>query len=155
MMRPMSRMPDGVDPRIEAAAEKLIGLIDEFIAVVTQENAMLAQGLPASLSSVTKQKHMLADAFELWVKAAQEREFRIDALSEPTRKAFVTRLEAFQHAMSENLARLEAAMEASRRRIDAVMTAIRTEMTNASPYGANGKRRSQPSQAASLPGNYF
>ena len=143
------------DPRIEAAAHKLIALIDEFIAVVAQENAMLARGLPASLSSVAKQKNILADAFELWVKAAQEREFRAEALSAKTRTVFVTRLEAFQQAMAENMARLEAAMEASRRRIDAVMSAIRSEMSNSSPYGANGKKAIGTAQSACHPGSYF
>jgi hypothetical protein len=41
--------------------------------------------------------------------------------------------------MNENVARLEAAIEASRRRIDAVMSAIRQEMTDVSPYRADGK----------------
>ncbi len=123
----------------DAAARQLVALVDEFIAVVREENVMLARGLPASLSSVAKRKAELADAFDVWVKAAVSRSFRLETASEPIRKLFPERLAFFQKTMHENIAHLEAAMEASRRRIDAVMTAIRQEMVEASPYGANGK----------------
>lgn len=126
-------------PNGDAAARALIALVDEFIAVVQEENAMLARGLPASLSSVAQRKAELADAFDLWVKAAVSRSFRLDTASEPVRKLFPERLKVFQRTMNENIAHLEAAMEASRRRIDAVMSAIRGEMVDAAPYGANGK----------------
>lgn len=123
----------------DVAARALVALVDEFIAVVQEENAMLARGLPASLSSVAQRKAELADAFDIWVKAAVSRSFRLETASEPVRKLFPERLGVFQQTMNENIARLEAAIEASRRRIDAVMSAIRGEMVEASPYGADGR----------------
>lgn len=140
---------------IDAAAEELVALIDEFIAVVREENAMLARGLPASLSVVAKRKAELAAAFEVWVNAATARTFRIDMATGPVGKRFLDRLALFQETMNDNIAHLEAAMEASRRRIDAVMAAIREEMVDASPYGANGKTYHVSSHTATRPGTYI
>jgi hypothetical protein len=42
--------------------------------------------------------------------------------------------------MDENLLRLRAAIDASNRRIEAVMQAIREQIANVSPYGAAGRR---------------
>ncbi len=123
----------------DAAARALLELVDEFIVVVRAENALLERGLPASLSSVAARKMELAEAFDGWVKAAQARAFGFDQASEPVRGTFAERLALFQRLMNENIAYLAAAIEASRRRIDAVMNAIRNEMADASPYGANGK----------------
>jgi hypothetical protein len=41
--------------------------------------------------------------------------------------------------MAENIDRLQAAMEASRRRVEAVMSAIRQHAAADSTYGANGR----------------
>ena len=41
--------------------------------------------------------------------------------------------------MDENLVRLRAAIEASNRRIEAVMQAIREQIAAVSPYGASGR----------------
>lgn len=41
--------------------------------------------------------------------------------------------------MDENVTRLRAAIEASQRRIDAVMAAIREQISDNAPYGANGR----------------
>jgi hypothetical protein len=42
--------------------------------------------------------------------------------------------------MDENLVRLRAAIDASNRRIEAVMQAIREQIASVSPYGAGGRR---------------
>jgi len=133
---------DGAFDRIaggDATAQALIELIDEFITIVTEENAALASGLPSSLTPVANRKTELADSFDHWVKAAAAQGFRIELASPAVRKLFIARLSQFQKAMQENMARLEAAMEASRNRIEAVMTVIREEVTNTNSYGANGK----------------
>lgn len=123
----------------DATAQALIDLIDEFITIVTEENAALASGLPSSFAPVAKRKIELADAFDGWVKAAVGQGFRVELASPAIRKRFVERLSQFQEAMNENMARLEAAMQASRNRIEAVMTVIRDEVTSTNSYGANGK----------------
>lgn len=123
----------------EQATRKLLALMDEFITLVVEENAMLSRGLPAAMSLVAVRKGELACEFEMWVKAANARAIRLETASEPVRQQFIERLAVFQQVMNENVARLEAAIEASKRRIDAVMSAIRQEMTDVSPYRANGK----------------
>jgi hypothetical protein len=42
--------------------------------------------------------------------------------------------------MDENVMRLRAAIEASNRRIEAIMQAIREQIASVSPYGAAGRR---------------
>lgn len=44
--------------------------------------------------------------------------------------------------------RLRAAIEASQRRIDAVMAAIREQISDSAPYGANGRISSQSASYA-------
>jgi hypothetical protein len=51
----------------------------------------------------------------------------------------LARIEALRLAMDENMVRLRAAIEASQRRIDAVMSAIRAQISDNSSYGASGR----------------
>ena len=152
MMNNLVGIKEGQMVASETAAQDLILLMEEFMAVVAEENAMLARGLPASLSSAVVRKTELAAAFELWVQAVNARAVRLETVPAPLRKQFFERLSQFQDAMNENVARLEAAIEASRRRIEAVMSAIREEMTELSPYGANGKSRAVSTRNATRPG---
>ena len=139
-------------PDIDAAAHKLISLIEDFIIVVREENAMLGRGMPASVSSVTVRKVELADALDRWGAAARQGEFRIEMATGAVRELFTERLTLFQQLMNENMTQLEAAIEASRRRIDAVMDAIRQEMSDGSSYGANGQARPVSTRTAARPG---
>jgi hypothetical protein len=128
--------------------EDLVELIDQLIDVVTEENIALAMGLPASQSRHTAQKLELSELFENWVKHVTMKNV---LLSTPNRKLqlkVLDRIEQLRLVMDENVARLRAAIEASQRRIDAVMSAIREQISDKSPYGANG-RISAPSASAS------
>ena len=137
----------------DAAAKMLVALIDEFIAVVLEENAMLARGLPASLSSVARRKTELAEAFESWV-TAQHRcvpdRYRLRADAPPLRGAA---------AVSDDDERKYRASEGGHgsepARIDAVMTAIREEMVQASPYGSNGRTYHVVNRTATRSGTYI
>jgi hypothetical protein len=53
------------------------------------------------------------------------------------------RIECLRTSMDENMIRLRAAIEASQRRIDAVMAAIREQISDSSPYNANGRVQGQ------------
>ena len=57
----------------------------------------------------------------------------------PLQGKILARLEQLRLVMDENVLRLRAAIEASQRRIDAVMAAIREQVADNSPYGANGR----------------
>ena len=63
---------------------------------------------------------------------------------EAGRDRLLDRILQLRGAMDENLVRLRAAIEASNRRIDAVMQAIREQLAGASPYGAGGTRAARP-----------
>jgi len=49
------------------------------------------------------------------------------------------RIGSLSAAMDENMIRLRAAIAASQRRIDAVMAALREQISDSSPYNANGR----------------
>ncbi|WP_376701149.1 hypothetical protein [Bradyrhizobium australiense] len=53
------------------------------------------------------------------------------------------RAKQLRMTMDENITRLRAAIEASQRRIDAVMAAIREQISDNSPYGSNGRVKGQ------------
>jgi len=119
--------------------EELIELIDALIDVVAAENTALAIGLPASQSRHTEVKTRLAEHFELWVGEVAARRVRLPAGDRALQAKFAGRIESLRESMDENLIRLRAAIEASQRRIEAVMGAIREQMAGASPYGAGGR----------------
>lgn len=124
--------------------EDLAELIERLIDVVTEENIALAMGIPASQSRHTSQKLELSEAFEIWVRQADRKNVLLDTPDRKLQTRILGRLEALRVAMDENMTRLRAAIEASQRRIDAVMAAIREQVADNSPYGANG-RLSAPS----------
>lgn len=117
----------------------LVALIDALIEVVTEENAALASGLPASQSRFTEQKARLAGFFETWVSEASAQRIKLHTPDKVLQARFVNRMECLRRAMEENVIRLRAAIEASQRRIDAVMAAIREQISEISPYNSNGR----------------
>lgn len=125
----------------EHAAEHLIAVVDELIEVVVEENALLARGLPASLSTLTRRKNELADELERWASDVATRKLDIRSCSGALRQTYIDRVQVLRTVMDENVERLRTAIEASRRRIDAVMQAIRSEVGSTSMYSADGRAR--------------
>ena len=119
--------------------EDLLELIDALIAVVSEENAALAKGHPASQSRYTEMKIRLGDQFEQWVKDVSRREVLLCSPDRALQERVLQRIACLCTAMNENMVRLRAAMAASQRRIDAVMDAIRGQIADASPYNATGR----------------
>lgn len=118
----------------------LIALIDELIAVVVEENAELARGLPASRSKQLDDKNRLAGLFEQRVAECAVKAASLHVQDRVLREQLMDRILSLRGAMDENLMRLRAAIEASNRRIEAVMQAIREQIANVSPYGSAGRR---------------
>ncbi|MGJ4944861.1 flagellar protein FlgN [Bradyrhizobium sp. HKCCYLS1011] len=118
----------------------LIALIDELIVVVSEENAELAKGLPASRSKQLDDKNRLAGLFEQRVAECAARTASLDVQDQMLREQLMERILNLRLAMDENLMRLRAAIEASNRRIEAVMQAIREQIASVSPYGSGGRR---------------
>lgn len=119
--------------------EDLVELIESLIDVVTEENIALAMGLPASQSRHTAQKLELSELFENWVKQVAMKNVLLSTPNRALQIKVLDCIERLRVAMDENVARLRAAIEASQRRIDAVMAAIREQISDKSPYGANGR----------------
>ena len=119
--------------------EDLVELIDSLLDLVREENIALAMGLPASQSRHTERKLVLADQFEKWVVDVSMRRRLLSTPDKLLQEKVLRHIEALRSAMDENMTRLRAAIEASQRRIDAVMAAIRAQISDNSPYNANGR----------------
>ena len=96
-------------------------------------------GLPASQSRHTERKLVLADLFEKWVVDVNMRRRLLSTPDKLLQEKVLGHIELLRCAMDENMTRLRAAIEASQRRIDAVMAAIRAQISDNSPYNAKGR----------------
>ena len=121
-------------------AKSLIALIDDLIAIVNEENAELAKGLPASRLKQVDEKSRLATLFEQSVAEAVAKAQSLHVHDRVLREQLMERILKLRGAMDENVMRLRAAIEASNRRIEAIMQAIREQIASVSPYGAAGRR---------------
>jgi hypothetical protein len=119
--------------------EDLIELIDSLLDLVNEENIALAMGLPASQSRHTERKLVLADQFEKWVQDVDMRRKLLGTPDKRLQEKVLRHIETLRCAMDDNMTRLRAAIEASQRRIDAVMSAIREQISDNSPYNAKGR----------------
>ncbi|BBF93892.1 flagellar protein FlgN [Blastochloris tepida] len=135
---------------IDATVAEAIELIDRLVEVLDEENRILGRGFPASLIGSTARKSELGGAFEQWVAAVRARRIDLAAADERLREAMVDRSRVLNAAVGENVERLQAALDASHRRLDAVMRAIREDMTQSAPYDAKGQVRIAPTAAPSL-----
>lgn len=127
---------------INAAIEDVIKLMRSLVLVIEEENRILSQGIPASLTATAARKSELADQFETWVGRVKNAQIRVDAADAAMRAQLMSVTGALREAMNENVLRLKAAMGASRRRVDAIMSAIREQVSGgSSSYGANGRVR--------------
>jgi hypothetical protein len=123
----------------DARIKSLIGLIDVLTALVAEENAELAKGLPASRLKQVDEKNRLAEIFEQTVAECAAGTTTLNVRDRILREQLLDRILKLRAAMDENLVRLRAAIEASNRRIEAVMQAIREQIAAVSPYGASGR----------------
>ncbi len=148
----MRRAETTIDPRPTGnpSIVELDALIDELIAVIDDENALLASGLPASLAATTGRKSNLAASIEGTLKAIGA----AGPVTDEDRAYLDLRVGLVQRLAQENLSRLAGAIGASRRRIAAVVAAVRHDGLSAAPvYGRTGTRTSSgsASQTSLLP----
>lgn len=141
-------------PGAKAAAEtkpldtgrfaELDRLIDQLIVVIDDENALLASGMPASLAATTGTKSNLAGSIEEYLRA-----LGAAGPITPEERAYLDeRIGLVQGKARDNLSRLAGAIGASRRRIAAVVAAVRETGTATSPaYGRTGSRLADPSSS--------
>ena len=133
-------------PHANPAIADLDALIDELIAVINDENALLASGMPASLAATTGRKSNLASSIEASLKAIGA----AGPITDEERAYLDQRVGLVQQLAQENLSRLAGAIGASRRRIAAVVAAVRDDSLSAAPaYGRTGSRSAGGSKPAS------
>lgn len=125
---------------------ELDAIIDELIAVIDDENALLASGMPASLAATTGRKSNLASSIEACLKEIGA----AGPVTDEERAYLDLRVGFVQRLAQENLSRLAGAIGASRRRIAAVVAAVRDEGQSRAPaYGRTGSRSSASSSSSS------
>jgi len=121
----------------DAAVEAMIALLGELIEVIEAENRLLDRGLPASISNFVDRKTRLSGAFEDCVADVKSQKVQIARVTPARREQLIERTRLLGAITGENLERLRLAMDASQRRINAIMTAIREQVVQPG-YGANG-----------------
>lgn len=143
-------MPGMTASDVDAAVTDAIALIDQLVEVLSSENKTLGRGFPASLVETTARKNELGEAFEQWVSAVREQRIDLGAADDDLRNKMIVRSQALHVAVDENISRLRAAIDASHRRLDAVLRAVREDMAGNSPYGADGRPQAAQTPASSL-----
>ncbi|WEK03289.1 MAG: flagellar protein FlgN [Candidatus Devosia phytovorans] len=138
-------------PRI-VPVETMLVLVDQLIAVVTEENDALASGAPAALASTMRDKTRLGRELEHHVRLVRSGIPLDPAAPLELRQRLVERGQALTAIMAENADRLRGALVSTRRRVDAIMRALRQQETRPGPYSNTGRLQadSQPSQGGRL-----
>lgn len=114
---------------------ELDALIDRLVAVIDDENALLAGGMPASLAATTGVKSNLAGSIKEHLKALGA----AGPVTDAERAYLDERVGLVQLKARDNLSRLAGAIGASRRRIAAVVAAVRETSAVAPVYGRSGR----------------
>ena len=145
-------------PRLaaDAAARAMLALLDEMIVVIAEENDLMAAGIPGSTSHVVARKRELAETFSRWIASLRSGEIALAGADRVLRDRLIEKNEVLRRHMDANVGSLRASMAATRRRIDAIMRAIREQSAPPpSRYGANG-RTAPPQEARAIrPGRYL
>ncbi len=112
-------------PADDAAVSDFVGVMGRLRAVIEEENDFLSRGMPATLLDTTRSKGALSSEFGAR-GAALVTSAGGQILSDPALHEQLVKASAELRALSaENRVLLDKALAASRRRIDAVMAAVR------------------------------
>mgnify|MGYP000909586306 CR=1 FL=1 len=105
-------------------AASLLEVVTDLADAIAEENALLSAGYPAGQSEVSERKIDLSDTYaDLWDEVAADAD-RLLAGDPATVRALMDSVVRLRALAAENAARLEAAMEASRQRVQAVLDAL-------------------------------
>lgn len=126
-----------MDRNSNPALDNFVGVMGKLKAIIENENDFLERGLPATLLATTKRKSVLSR--EYGALSNELLDVAVDQLlSDPELQVKLVAAGAELQAMTkENRALLERAVKASRRRVDAVMDAVRSS-ADASPEDLMG-----------------
>jgi hypothetical protein len=129
----MEHASETLQPRTSHALSKtvndLVGVMSKLKAVIEAENALLHRGMPASVLETMAAKGALTREYaQLGVAITSDAGSASDVLSDPSLHDMLIEAGASLCALTEeNRALLAGALSATRRRVDAVMKAIRTD----------------------------
>ena len=128
--------------------QQMIALLDELHDVITAENRMLSSGLPASLSQTVRRKTELASGLDASLAQMRAGELEREGIDPAELAELIGKLQSLRSLMGENTLRIKQSMDATRRRIDAIMRALRDEPKQAGIYGADALRRRRIAEAS-------
>jgi hypothetical protein len=137
------RQTETAQPEPSGQVPRIIDLLEELHGVIGAENNLLAGGLPASLARTVARKTQLANELDGWLQLMRSGEFGKGSAPEEIAE-LVSRLQSLRVLMGENSLAIKRSMEASRRRIDGIMRALRDEPTQAGIYGGRLPRGNAP-----------
>lgn len=115
-----------------ATLADVMSVLDELLVLIDAENIRLRSGLPASLAQQVVRKTQLADDLEMWLSRMRRGELVFRGNHDLN--LLIERLRTLQELMGENTDLIRRAMQATRRRISAIMEALRKEATTPAGY---------------------
>lgn len=134
-------------PATATRLAQMVSLLDQLHEVVGAENRLLATGLPASLAQTVARKTELANQLDGWLDVMRRGEL-VDEVSGPEDLALlISRLHSLRTLMGENTLRIKRSMDATRRRIDGIMRALRSD-SRTGGYGADSMVTRPANEAA-------
>lgn len=132
------RRADGGDETASTVAA-LMAVMRDLADLLREENALLRRGLPAQAVAGTNRKADLANDYAELMMLARFRHLDAIKATPELRLPLLDVSRELDSLSQENMMRLEAAMQATRRRIESVMNAVRAHDRRGRPYGAQGQ----------------
>ncbi|ADZ72377.1 hypothetical protein [Polymorphum gilvum] len=125
----------------DAAVHRLIHLVDQLMAVAEAENRRLASGFPLVRNEEVFRKHELATEFERWLGMVRNQQLVLLKASAELSSDLLERVGRLEQVLAENSRHLLKALACSRRRVEAIMRAIREDRLQPIAYGGDGRYR--------------
>ncbi|WP_316979464.1 hypothetical protein [Shumkonia mesophila] len=135
----LSSLPHIASDRRTGLPERLLRVIAELTKQIERENADLATGFPALMTPGIERKHELADAYVELYGELHETAPGFLSLPDDLAERMISAILRLREVTNENLARLDAAMAASRQRIQAALAAARDAQRQQGTYSAKGE----------------
>ena len=122
----------------ETVIADLFDTMSELMDVIAAENDLLRRGMPAALSDYTVRKATLSDDYTRLCRAVMTEHAQTVVDQPALAQRLVEMGETLRTMSRENMDRLQAALDATRRRIESVMQAIHAHDRESGFYGASG-----------------
>jgi hypothetical protein len=109
--------------------------------LIRMENAMLASGLPASVSQRVARKARMSAELDVWLARIRAGDEIFTKAEREVHLELVEQLRMLQEVMVENTNRLKHALSVTRCRIEAIMAAMRAQTHSDGVYDRSGARQ--------------